>query len=85
MDGHERGDSELGDSFKEVLEWKFESSALCRRRRPCPGSSWRRRFLLSSLIFFNLVAMVLKKTSIFDLVDSDVIKTRQKFLAWYYW
>ena len=41
--------------------------------------------LLSSLIFFGLVVMVLKKTSIFDLVESDVIKTRQNFLAWYYW
>ena len=38
--------------------------------------------LLSSLIFLELVVMVLKKTSIFDLVESHVIKTRQ---AWYYW
>ena len=41
--------------------------------------------LLSSLIFLDLVMMCFKKTSIFDLVESDVTKTRQKFLAWYYW
>lgn len=38
MEGHDRGDSELGDSLSELVEWK-SPSALCSRSRPDSPSS----------------------------------------------
>ena len=38
VEGHDRGDSELGDSLSELVEWK-SPSALCSRSRPDSPSS----------------------------------------------